>query len=73
MLDILAYFECSSKSIDSNRFLTLFAFFESFFRIAEQSNPVTKKIKLCEFIGGNRFIVKELYHICFIMKTFYKL
>lgn len=43
MLDILAYFECSSKSIDSNCSLSLFAFFESCFRIAEQSNPVTKK------------------------------
>lgn len=71
MLDILAYFECSSKSIDSNCSLTLFAFLESFFRIAKQINPVTKKkVKFCEFIGGNRFIVEELNHICFIMKTF---
>lgn len=69
MLDILAYFECSSKSIDINPCLTLFAFFESCLRIAEQSNPVTKK----KFNGNNRFIVEELYHICFTMKTFYKL
>lgn len=37
----LPYFECSSRSFDNICSLTLFAFFDSFLRIAEHTKPVT--------------------------------
>lgn len=40
----ILYFECSSRSLDKTCSLTLFAFFDSFLRIAEHTNPVTASI-----------------------------
>lgn len=39
----LSYFECPSRSLANICSLTLLAFFDSFLRIAEQTNPVTTK------------------------------
>lgn len=44
--EAFVYFECSSRSFDNICSLTLFAFFESFFRIAEHTKPVTRTNEL---------------------------